>query len=48
VNLKAKQVAENSVSDLFYIEEREKRRQKIFPQDCRKAFEMAGRLAMSN
>ena len=36
------------VSDLFNVEEREKRRREIFPQDCRKAFEMGIRLAMPN
>jgi multimeric flavodoxin WrbA len=32
------------VSDLFNVEERAKRRQEVFPQDCRKAFEMGARL----
>jgi multimeric flavodoxin WrbA len=33
------------VSDLFDVEERAKRRQEVFPQDCRTAFEMGARLA---
>jgi multimeric flavodoxin WrbA len=32
------------VSDLFNVEERLKRREEVFPQDCRKAFEMGVRL----
>jgi multimeric flavodoxin WrbA len=33
------------VADLFDIEEKAKRREVVFPQDCEKAFEMGARLA---
>jgi multimeric flavodoxin WrbA len=36
------------VSDLFDVEQRARRREQVFPQDCEKAFEMGARLAAVN